>query len=110
VVLLVRRGEDLRLIDVVDLERLEDLRLREMTDAALGHDRDADRLLDLLDQLRIAHPGHAAELADVGGHALERHDGDGSRLLGDLCLVGGHDVHDHAAGEHSGKADLGGPG
>jgi hypothetical protein len=80
-----------------------------MTDPALGHDRDADRVLDLVDELRIAHPRHAAELADVGGHALERHDRYRPRLLGDARLVGGDDVHDHAAGEHSGQADLRGP-
>ena len=110
VVLLVGRGQHLGLVDVVDLERLEDLRLGEVADPALGHDRDAHRGLDLVDQLRVAHARHAAVLADVRRHALERHHRDRARLLGDLGLVGGDDVHDHAAGEHAGQADLGGPG
>ena len=110
VVLLVGRGQHLGLVDVVDLERLEHLGLGEVADAALGHDRDADRLLDLADQLRVAHARHAAELADVRRHALEGHDRDGARLLGDPRVVGGHDVHDHAAREHAGEPDLGGPG
>ena len=41
VVPLVGRGQDLGLVDVVDAERLEDLRLDEVADAGLGHDRDA---------------------------------------------------------------------
>ncbi len=49
VVLLVGRRQDLALVDEVDLERLEDPRLGEVPDAALGHDRDGDRLLDLAD-------------------------------------------------------------
>ena len=47
VVQLVRRGEDLRLVDVVDAQRLEHLRLDEVADARLGHDRDRDRVHDL---------------------------------------------------------------
>ena len=48
----------------------------------------------------------AALRADVGGHALERHDRDGSGILGDLGLLGGDDVHDDAALEHLGEAAL----
>ena len=44
--------------------------------------------------------------ADVGGHALECHDGDGAGILGDLGLLGGDDVHDDAALEHLGEAAL----
>ena len=35
-------GENLGLIDVVDLDGLQDLRLDDVTDAALGHDGDGD--------------------------------------------------------------------
>ena len=49
VVRLVGGGEDLGLVDVVDLEGLEHLRLGEVPDAGLGHDRDGHRLLDALD-------------------------------------------------------------
>ena len=65
-----------------------------------------DRGLDALDHLRVAHPGHAAVAADVGGHPLERHHGAGTGVLGDLGLLGGDDVHDHAALQHLGEAAL----
>ena len=103
---LVRRSEHLRLVDVVDLERLEDLRLDEVPDPRLGHHRDGDRLLDLLDHLRVRHPGHTAVLADVGRHALERHHRGRAGLLGDPGVLGRDHVHDHAALEHLGEAGL----
>ena len=106
VVGLVGRREHLALVDVVDAERLEDLRLDEVADAGLGHHRDGDRGLDALDHLRVAHAGDAAVAADVGGHALERHDGAGAGVLGDLGLLGGDDVHDDAALQHLGQAAL----
>ena len=89
VVLLVGRRQHLGLVDVVDAERLEDLRLGEVSDAGLGHDRDGDRLLDPFDHLGVAHPRDAAVAADVGGNTLEGHHGDGARVFGDLGLFGG---------------------
>ena len=65
-----------------------------------------DRLDDLGDLGRVGHAGDAAGGADVGGNALERHDGDGTGVLGDLGLLGGDDVHDDAALEHLGQAGL----
>ncbi len=106
VVGLVGRGQDLGLVDVVDLERLQDLGLGEVPDPRLRHHRDRHRLLDLLDHPRVRHPGDAALGADVGGHALERHHGGGAGGLGDPRLLGVDDVHDHAALEHLGEAGL----
>ena len=60
VVALVGGSQHLRLVDVVDLQRLQDLGLGEVADPRLGHHRDADRLLDPLDHRRIGHPRHAA--------------------------------------------------
>ena len=88
VVRLVGRGEHLGLVDVVDAERLEHLRLGEVADAALRHDRDRDRGLDALDHRRVAHAGDAAVAADVGGNPLERHHRDRAGVLGDLGLLG----------------------
>ena len=88
VVGLVGGRQDLGLVDVVDLERLEDLRLGEVADPGLGHDRDRHRLLDLLDHRGVAHAGDAAVAADVGGNALERHHRDGAGVLGDARLLG----------------------
>lgn len=53
----------------------------------LRHDGDRDRRLDLSDHLGVGHAGDAAVHADVGGDALERHDGHGAGLLGDACLL-----------------------
>ena len=50
------------------------------------------------------HAGNAAFGADLRGHALERHDGDGAGLFGDGGLLGVGDVHDDAAFEHFGEA------
>ena len=63
-----------------------------------------------VDHVGVAHPRDAALGPDVGGHALERHHCDGAGVLGDLGLLGGDHVHDHAALEHLGHAalDLGG--
>ena len=110
VVGLVGGREDLGLVDVVDAQRLEHLRLDEVADAGLGHDRDGDGGHDPLDHRRVGHARDAAGGADVGRDALERHDGDGAGLLGDLGLLGRDDVHDDAALEHLGEALLGGPG
>ena len=106
VVRLVGGREDLGLVDVVDLEALEHLGLGEVADAGLGHDRDRHRLLDAADHERVGHAGHAAVAADVRGHALERHDGGGAGVLGDLRLLGVDDVHDDAALEHLGQPGL----
>jgi len=106
VVGLVGRGQDLGLVHVVDPDGLEHLGLDEVADAGLGHHRDGDGLHDLVDQLGVAHPGHPALGADVGGHPLQGHDRHGPGLLGDPGLVGGDDVHDDAALEHLGEAAL----
>ena len=106
----VGRGEDLGLIDVVHAEALEDLGLHEVADTGLGHDRDGDRLDDAGDEVGVAHAGDAALGSDVGGDALERHDGDGSCVLGDTGLLGRDDVHDDASLEHVRHAAFDGEG
>jgi hypothetical protein len=110
VVVLVGRGEDLGLVDVVDAERLEDLCLDEVADAGLGHHRDRHGVHDPRDHLRVGHARDAAGLADVGWDTLERHHGDGASVLGDLRLLGSDDVHDDPALEHLGETLLGRPG
>jgi hypothetical protein len=57
-----------------------------MPNPRLRHDRNRHSSHDLLDELGVAHAGHAALGADVGRHALEGHDGDGAGLFGDACL------------------------
>jgi hypothetical protein len=104
VVRLVRRRENLGLVDVVDLESFEDLSLGEVADPGFGHDRDGHGSLDALDHRRIGHAGNAPVAADVRRHPLECHDGDGPGVLGDARLLRRDDVHDDAALEHLGEA------
>ena len=106
VVHVVGGREHLGLVDVVDVERLQHLRLDEVADAGLRHDRDRDLGDDRLDEVGVAHAGDAALRADVGGDALERHHGDGAGVLGDAGLLGRDDVHDDAALQHLGEAAL----
>ena len=106
VVEFVGGGEDFGLVDEVDREGFENLGFDEVADAGLGHDGDADGLLDGFDHAGMRHAGHAALCADHGGNAFERHDGDCAGLLGDDGLVDVHDVHDDAALEHLCEAGL----
>jgi hypothetical protein len=106
VVLLVGGRKDLALVDEVHAQRLQDLCFSQVTDAALGHHRDRDRGLDLADEPGVRHARHAALAPDDRGDALERHHRAGAGLLGNACLVGGHDIHDHATLEHLGQTHL----
>ena len=103
---LIGGGEHLGLVDVVHPDRLQHLGLGEMPDPALGHDGDGHRGDDPVDHVGVAHPGHAALSADVGGHALQGHHRDGAGILGDLGLIGRDNVHDDAALQHVGHAPL----
>jgi len=75
-----------------------------VADAALGHDGNVHGGHDLTDFFRGGHAGYSAFGADLGGHALEGHDGYGAGLFGDGGLLGVGDVHDDAALEHFGEA------
>ena len=57
-------------------------------------------------RLGIGHAGYAAFGADHRGHALQGHHGNGAGLLGNFRLLDVHHVHDDAALEHLGQADL----
>ena len=100
VVVFVGGRQHLRFVDVVDADRLQDLGLDEVADTRLRHHRDRDGVADLLDQRHVAHASDAAGGADIGRHALQRHHGAGARFFGDLGVLRGDDVHDHAALEH----------
>ena len=106
VVLFIGGRQHFALVDVIDFQRFQNARLHEVADARLGHHRNADLLHDLADLADGRHACHAAFLADIGGHAFERHHGGGSGLFGDDGLLGVGDVHDHAALQHLGQADF----
>ncbi|WZY79888.1 hypothetical protein YC2023_026272 [Brassica napus] len=110
VVVFVGEGQHLALVDVIDSDRFEDLRLHEMTDPGLGHHRNRNGLLDVLNHLGIAHPSDASLSANIGGNALQSHDGASTGFLRDAGLLGVDDVHDNAAAEHLSQTDLNGEG
>jgi hypothetical protein len=89
-------GENLRFIDEVDPDRLEDLRFGEVSDSNLGHDRDAHRRFDLFDHFGVAHASDSTVAADVKWNALKSHNRDRSGVLSDASLLNIDDVHDHA--------------
>src|SRR5207342_3064499 len=55
---------------------------------------------------RIAHPRYATLGANVRWHTLEGHHGHRTGILGDLGMVRGDDIHDHATLEHLRHAAL----
>ena len=71
-----------------------------VTDTHLRHDRDGHGFLNALDHGRIAHAGNTAGRANIGRNTLERHHRACARVLRDLRLLRGGDVHDDAALEH----------
>ncbi len=97
---LVGGGQDFGLVDKVDAQRLQNLRLDKVTDANLCHDRNRDLGDNLLDHAGVTHAGNAALGAYVGGYALEGHHGGRARVLGDTRLFSVDNVHDNAALKH----------
>ncbi|CKR20752.1 Uncharacterised protein [Mycobacterium tuberculosis] len=98
--------QHLGLVDVVDAQRLQDLRLDKVADAHFSHHRDGDRGDDALDHVGVTHPRHPALGADIGGHPFQRHYRNRTGALGDAGLLRGDNVHDDAALEHLGHAAL----
>ena len=107
VVGVVGRGEHLGLVDVVDAEATAAPAPRRSGRSGpwpSPGSRPPSMMPSIMSGSLIR--DDAALGADVGGHALERHHGDGAGVLGDLGLLGVDDVHDHAALEHLGHAAL----
>src|SRR5262249_54864554 len=98
--------EHFALIDVINTERFEDLRLGKMADAALGHYRNRNGFHDLANLFRRCHARNPAFGADLRRNAFERHHRNRAGLLGDLSLARIRHVHDDAAFEHFGEAGL----
>ena len=91
------------LVDVIDFDGLQYLRLDKVPDAAFRHNGNAHRSLDTLDHGGIAHARHPARRTNIGRNAFEGHNRASSRLLGDARLLGRGHIHNHTALEHLGK-------
>ena len=100
VVHVVGRTQHFGFIDVIDFDGLQNAGFGNMTDTNLCHDRDGHGFLDALDHGRIAHAGNTAGSTNIGRNAFERHHRACARVLCDLRLLRGGDVHDHATLEH----------
>ena len=59
-----------------------------MSDPDFGHDGNTDGIHNLLDHLWIRHSCYTTLLSDVCRDPLERHNGTGTRFLGDPSLFG----------------------
>ena len=105
-VLFVGRRQHFALVDVIDAERFQNARFGEVSDARLRHHRNRNGRHDFADLADRRHARHAAFFADVGRHAFERHHGDRARAFRDHGLFRVDDVHDDAAFQHLGEADL----
>ena len=108
VVRLVGGGEHFALVNIIDAQRLQDLRLDEMADARLGHDGNADRFDDTLDHIRVRHASDTTLHTDIGRHALQGHHRAGASVFGDLGVLRRDHIHDDAALEHLRQATLDG--
>ena len=100
VVDVIRGGEHLRLVDVINLNGLQNTRLGNVADTHLRHHRNRHGLLNALDHRRVAHTAYATGGADVSRNALQRHDGARAGIFGNACLLGCGHIHDHTALEH----------
>ncbi|MPM69177.1 hypothetical protein SDC9_116121 [bioreactor metagenome] len=96
---IVRRGEHLALVNVIDAYGLQDLGLHEMTYAAFRHDRYRYRIRYPLDHQGIAHPRYAAGCAYVRRYPFQCHYGAGPCLLGYERLLRGRNIHYDSASE-----------
>ena len=106
VVFFIGRCEHFAFIDVIDAKRFENPRFGEMADTRLRHHRDGNRRHDLANLADGRHAGHATFLAYVGRNAFERHHCRGACFFSNQGLLGVDDIHNDAAFQHFGEADL----
>ena len=100
---IISRRQNFGFINIINLDRLQQLRLYEMSDTAFCHDRNADCFLDPFDHFRVTHAGNTTGGADICRDTLQSHYSAGTGCFCDLCLLRCGNVHDHAALEHLGK-------
>ena len=96
----VGRAQHFGFIDVIDFDGLQNASFGNMTDTNLCHDRNRHGFLNALDHGRIAHAGNTAGSTNISRNAFERHHRTCARVLCDLRLLRGGDVHDYATLEH----------
>ena len=106
VVFFIGGGQHFALVNEVHFQCLQNIRFGKMADAYFGHHGDGYRVHNFANDFDRCHARHAALFADVRRHALQRHHGACSGVLGNFGLLRVRDVHDHAAFEHLRKADF----
>src|SRR5437660_343944 len=100
---LVGWRQHFRLVDTVHANRLQDLGLNKVTNAAFCHHRDRYGLFDLDNELRVAHTRDSTVGANIGWHTLQCHHCRRSGFFGDSGLICVNYVADYPAFEHFGK-------
>src|SRR5579863_4903823 len=104
--MLIGRRQNLRLVDAVNANSLQNLGLDKVPNATLRHDGDGDSLFDLHNQFGVAHTGDATLRSNIGGHTLQCHYCRCTRFLCDTCMVCVDDITDHSTLEHLWKISL----
>ena len=72
----------LRLVDEVNFDGLQDLRLHEVPDAGLGHHRDGHGGFDRLNHFRVRHTGHACSI-EINIYTMRQGQTDACEQVGD---------------------------
>src|SRR5579872_4736846 len=102
----IRHGQDFTFVDAIDTEFFQNLRLDKMPYTGFSHDGDGDGFDDLNNEFRVRHTSNPAMKANIRWDTLERHYSASSGIFSDLCLIGSHDIHNHAAFEHGWQSAL----
>ena len=97
VVFIICRGENLRLINVINLNRLKDLRFGKVADTAFRHNGNRHSFLYPFNHFGIAHTGYAACRTDIRRDSFQSHNSTGTRRFCNLGLFRGGNVHNNAA-------------
>ena len=100
---IIGRRKNFAFIDIVNLQCLQNLGFCKMTDTTFGHNRDGYRILNLLNQLWIAHTRYAAGRTDISRDTFQCHNSAGTGSFCDLCLFWCGDVHDDTTFQHLGQ-------
>ncbi len=99
----VRRCQNFTFVDEIDADCLKNLRLDEMTDANLCHNRDFHGSHNRLHHAGITHSRHTAGSPNISRHALKSHNRNGTGFFCNNRLLNVDDIHNDAAYELTGK-------
>ena len=98
--------ENFALVNEVNTESLQNLRLNKVTDSSFGHHWNRDCGFDAFDHVGIAHTGDSTIFSNVSRNSFECHDCARAGIFSNLGLSRSHNIHDDSALQHLGKTTL----